>query len=110
MKDGPVPSKAYDLMKAIKGESPFCRADKFGDSFEVKGFMVHRRMAPDLDEFSESDMECLNESLQENQDLSFGQLRDKSHDLDYKRASKNNRISFMTMAKTEDRYGHGLLY
>ncbi len=54
-----------------------------------------------MDEFSESDMECINESLQENQDLSFGQLRDKSHDWAYNRASENNRISFMAMAKAE---------
>ena len=101
MKDGPVPSKTYDLMKAIKGESPFCSADKFSDHFEVKGFMVHPKMAPDLAEFSESDIECINESLQENQDLSFGQLRDKSHDWAYNRASENNRISFMAMAKAE---------
>jgi hypothetical protein len=39
--------------------------------------------------------------LQENQDLRFGQLRDKSHDLAFKRAIGNNRISFMTMAKAE---------
>lgn len=100
-KDGPVPSKTYDLMKAIKGESPFCNADKFSDSFEVKGFIVHPKKPPDMAEFSESDMECLNESLQENQDLNFGQLRDKSHDWAYKRASENNRISFFAMAKAE---------
>ncbi len=101
MKDGPVPSKTYDLMKAIKGESPFCSADKFSDSFGVKGFMVHPKKAPDMDEFSESDIECINESLQENQDLNFGQLRDKSHDWAYERASENNRISFIAMAKAE---------
>jgi uncharacterized phage-associated protein len=101
MKDGPVPSKTYDLMKAIKGESPFCSADKFSDNFEIKGFIVHPQKAPDMDEFSESDIECLNESLRENQDLSFGELKEKSHDWAYKRASANNRISFMAMAKAE---------
>jgi uncharacterized phage-associated protein len=101
MKDGPVPSKTYDLMKAIKGESPFCNAENFKASFEVKGFMVHPKQAADMDEFSESDIECINESLQENQDLTFGQLRDKSHDWAYNRASENNRISFIAMAKAE---------
>jgi uncharacterized phage-associated protein len=101
MKDGPVPSKTYDLMKAIKGESPFCRADNFKTFFDVKGFMVYPKQAPDMDEFSESDIECINESLQENQDLTFGELKEKSHDWAYKRASENNRISFMAMAKAE---------
>lgn len=101
MKDGPVPSKTYDLMKAIKGESPFCSADKFRDYFDVKGFMVHPKQAADVDEFSESDIECIKESLQENQDLTFGQLKEKSHDWAYDRASENNRISFIAMAKAE---------
>jgi len=101
MKDGPVPSKTYDLMKAIKGESPFCNADKFRDYFEVKGYVVHPKKAPMLEEFSESDIECINESLRENQDLTFGQLKEKSHDLAYERASENNRISFIAMAKAE---------
>lgn len=101
MKDGPVPSKTYDLMKAIKGESPFCSADKFRGNFEVKGFLVHPQTPPDMDEFSESDVECINESLQENQDLTFGQLKSKSHDWAYDRASENNRISFIAMAKAE---------
>jgi uncharacterized phage-associated protein len=101
MKDGPVPSKTYDLMKAIKGESPFCSAENFKASFDVKGFMVHPKQSADMDEFSESDIECINESLQENQDLTFGQLRDKSHDRAYNQASENNRISFIAMAKAE---------
>ena len=101
MKDGPVPSKTYDLMKAIKGESPFCSADNYKMYFDVKGFMVYPKQAADLDEFSESDIECINESLQENQDLTFGQLRDKSHDWAYNKASENNRISFIAMAKAE---------
>lgn len=101
MKDGPVPSKTYDLMKAIKGESPFCSADKFREYFDVKGFMVHPKQAADMDAFSESDIECINESLQENQDLTFGQLKEKSHDWAYDRASENNRISFIAMAKAE---------
>jgi hypothetical protein len=63
--------------------------------------MVHPKQAADIDEFSESDIESINESLQENQDLTFGQLRDKSHDWAYKRASDNNRISFIAMAKAE---------
>ncbi len=101
MKDGPVPSNTYDLMKAVRGTSPFCRASEFKRFFDVKGFMVHPREVPDMEEFSESDLECINESLHENQDLTFGQLRKKSHDAAYGRASENNRISFIAMAKAE---------
>jgi hypothetical protein len=97
-------------MKAIKGESPFCNADNFRNYFEVKGYVVHPKKAPMMEEFSESDIECINESLRENQDLTFGQLKDKSHDLAYKRASENNKISFIAMAKAEGTDGNMISY
>jgi hypothetical protein len=42
-----------------------------------------------MDEFSSSDIECLDESLVENQHLTYNQLKDKSHDSAYKSAGKN---------------------
>ena len=42
---------------------------------------------PDLDYLSESDIECLEESIEENKNLSFDELTEKSHDLAYNKAS-----------------------
>lgn len=101
MKDGPVPSQTYDLIKAVRGDSVFCTADNYKPFFDVvDGYLVSPKKDPDIDEFSQSDLQCLNESLQENQDLPFSLLRRKSHDAPYQRVTQNDEISLLDMAKT----------
>lgn len=51
-----------------------------------------------LDFLSESDTECLDEAIEENKDLSFTDLTDKSHDDAYEKATWP--IDYMDMAKT----------
>lgn len=99
MKDGPVPSETYDMIKSVRGDSTFCPAGDYGQYFDVKGYLIHPKQEPDLDELSESDLKCINESTIENQDLSFDDLKKKSHDLAYDNASRNDRIPFKKMAE-----------
>jgi uncharacterized phage-associated protein len=51
----------------------------------------------DLDYLSESDIECLIESIEENKNLSFKELTEKSHDSAYNKA--NWVIGYLEMAK-----------
>ena len=37
MENGPVPSQTYDMVKAVRGDSLFCRAASYERFFEVKG-------------------------------------------------------------------------
>lgn len=98
MKDGPVPTKIYDILKIVRGDSIF-PDEKFSDVIEVRGHFVFPRIDPDLDEISESEMECLSESMSENKSLSFNELKEKSHDAAYKKARKDDKISFIDIAK-----------
>lgn len=50
-----------------------------------------------LDYLSESEIECLNESINENKDLSFAQLTDKSHDKAYHDSTWH--INYIDIAK-----------
>lgn len=52
----------------------------------------------DLDQFSESDLECLRESILENKDLTFDELVNKSHGFAYKKAGANKEISIEDIA------------
>lgn len=54
---------------------------------------------PDFDYLSESDVECINESIRENIDLGFGQLKRKSHDAAYEETPLDFTISFDSIAK-----------
>ena len=99
MNHGGVPSRVYDMVKMVKGDSICQDISGFNKFFEVSGHFLSPKQDPAMDEFSESDLECLEESILENQDLSFIQLKEKSHDQAYKKANKDDKISFREMAK-----------
>lgn len=97
---GPVPSTIYDIFKLVRGDETFiCDSEQFSKYFDVESHFIQPKQEPDMEELSQSDLECINESLQENQALSFKQLVNKSHDLAYKKAAKDDKISFREMAK-----------
>ncbi len=72
---GPVPSYTWNYLIQESG------------LITQNGYIVSSVEKPDLDELSESDIECLNESISENKNLSFSQLKRKSHDTAYNKAS-----------------------
>ena len=83
MEHGPVPSKTYDMVKAVRGDS-FCRADaaKWGlsQAFRVEDNDIIPLHDPDMDELSPSDIECLQEAIRKLAPLSFGEIKGLSHD------------------------------
>lgn len=91
MKYGPVPSFVKNVVdENIEGLEEVVA--KYHD------YYIKPLVDPDLDYLSESDLECLTESLNENKDLEFAVLTEKSHDYAYNRASWN--IDYLDMAKT----------
>ncbi len=99
MNYGPVPSKTYDILKAVRGDS-FSQTDEFNKYFTVdNSYIVKALIDPDLDEFSESDIECLTESLNENGHLGFHELVRKSHGKAYEKTTKNSTIPIDEIAK-----------
>ena len=99
MDHGPVPSQVYDMIKIVRGDTIFDSNRGYDAFFDVNDHYVHPKQKPEMDHFSESDLECINESLQENRYLSFEQLKTKSHDNAYCKASKDDKISYREMAK-----------
>ena len=83
MEYGPVPSETYYAVK-----NP-------GGHFEiVNNYIIVPKSEPDIDEFSKTDLSCLNESIEENKFLSFTELADKSHDSAYNRTKPNDKIQY----------------
>lgn len=101
MENGPVPSQVYDILKAVRGDSYFSQfADELKKMFIIEGrFIIKPLVDADLDEFSDSDIECIDMSIAENKDLSFTQLKDKSHNKAYHSVDLNNEISIEEIAK-----------
>lgn len=106
---GPVPSFLYDVLKAAeKGTHPFAEAIEMSKAFSVDRIdnkpIVNLVQRPDLDQLSESNLEVLNSSIQENKTLSFKELTDKSHDKAWANAEQalDTEMSYLDMAQSVD--------
>lgn len=101
MKHGPVPSEIYDMMKDVRGDGFSEHWQNARGSFEVqdKATVVPRRAA-DLDVFSDSDLECLEESIQTYGHLDFVRLTELSHDAAWQTTDDNDIIDLEQIVAT----------
>lgn len=83
MEHGPVPSAIYDLLKALKF-SPETVSEELREALSVVAWRVTANVDADLDWLSESEVSCLNESYEENKNMGFKALSEKSHDIAWK--------------------------
>jgi Protein of unknown function (DUF4065) len=88
---GPVPSLTYDRLKFLREvEGDTVQGNVFGNVF-AKKLIVHNNhfiktdQTPDLEWFSETEVQVLNESISENKSLGFSTLTEKSHDAAWKK-------------------------
>ena len=100
MNNGPVPSMTYDILKALRGDglletykSEFEKFFKLLSKYEVESLI-----SPDLEELSDSERDCLFESISENKDLEFRKLTDKSHDSAWSNADGNCEMNIQDIA------------
>jgi uncharacterized phage-associated protein len=101
MKHGPVPSEIYDMMKDVRGDGfsehwPIAR-----EAFQVKekATVVPSR-EPDLTVFSDSDRECLEESIKTYGHLNFARLTELSHDAAWEATDDNDMIDIEQIIAT----------
>lgn len=103
---GPVPTKLYDAVKG-NNASQTQLADLLKASTRFAGNDAPNVLLPtcdtDLNYISASEIEALNSSIAENVQLTFSQLKDKSHDSAWKEAFRCENgakiISPVSMAK-----------
>ena len=94
---GPVPSISYNEIKYSKINPEF---------FEItQENIVKAKQRADKELLSETDIECLDEAIEENKHLSFGDLKTKSHDAAYnwtlEHLGKNSTIPYLKIAKAK---------
>jgi uncharacterized phage-associated protein len=85
MDHGPVPNAIYDIIKSARGDNDW-RSD-LKSILQVENNMVAPLVEPDLDEFSESDIEELDRAFESYAHKSFSQLKHDSHDSVYNKSS-----------------------
>ena len=89
MKNGPVPSQTYDIIKLVRGDG-IISYDKLNpkEAFSVKNDSVYLKRKPEMDLISESNLECLNAVIKEYEGLTFPEIWNKHHDKDYVRTDR----------------------
>lgn len=87
LKQGPVPSCTYNLMKHLRGEAQdMPEADLVFEYLRYGGnHAIEVVRQPELDELSESDLECLTAVVRIHNDVGKWMVRDLSHDLAWRK-------------------------
>lgn len=103
MKSGPVPSLAYDIVKAVKDgwNCSFSDDDilKLKEAFALDGYKIIPCKGPDYDFFSKASLESLDYAIRTYGNLPGPRLKALSHDEAYKSAGLDDIITVEAMAK-----------
>ena len=96
MKYGPVPSYIKDIAYEKK-EKGLVR--------QIGEYNLQSNYSINMDDLSESEIECLREAISENKDCDFSKLTSKSHDQAWGNTAMDNPIDYMDIAKaaTDDK-------
>lgn len=104
---GPVPSFLYDIFKASENQSsPFGEAVELSKAFNVirreKIPYVKANIEANTDELSETNIDAILTSIEENHQLSFREITDKSHDAAWAKAEKaiETEMSYLDIAES----------
>ena len=94
MQYGPVPSKTYDIFKAVRGDSYFSPGELAQWFHFVNKWIVECDKKPDMDYLSESDKECLDKALAICKGRDFAAITELSHKAAYYNTPRDGRMDF----------------
>ncbi len=104
MKHGPVPSRTYDCLKFVRDNNYYFNAEdieKLKNAFSVyQRYHVKNLRKPDTDCFSDSDLECLDNSIAKYGKMDFNTLTKTSHDEPWENADENDIIEIQDIIST----------
>lgn len=107
MKDGPVPSGAYDMLKAVKRFNDYHHLVR--DAIELEEgeeYIFKALRAPNPKLFSNADYSALDEAIEKYGHMPFGELKKISHNgIDYRQADENDIMSFDLFLQSIDDNG-----
>ena len=100
MADGPVPSNLYDIFKSVRGDGYYKDDGTFGQFFSVIGWdIVKSNTKPNLNELSKTDLTCIDNSLEKYGNMSWDEIREKSHDYAWRSTPQNRTIDFENIVR-----------
>ncbi len=99
MEAGPVPSKVYDICKIVRGDS-YSRDDELKRLLGVEDWMyLVAKQKAEEDRISPNEREVIDACIREYGDLSYDELKEKSHDIAWRSTAKDYVIRVEDIAR-----------
>lgn len=99
MDAGPVPSKTYDMLKIVRGDSYMKDLEGLHKFFKINNWMyVQPLQEPDMKAISPAEIEIIDEVIKLYGSLSYDEIKEKSHDTAWRSTARDFPISFENMA------------
>ena len=117
---GPVPSNIYNVLKMASGDSNelnYHRSDDMhlaSDAINFKSGRYSAKEYPNMDFLSKSDIESLNYGIEKVAKMSFNQIKEDTHGMEWNRAfnskSSLKEMNLLNIAKEGDASSDALRY
>jgi uncharacterized phage-associated protein len=100
MEAGPVPSKMYDMLKIVRGDSYLPDVEGLGEYFVVDNWMYIKPLVDaDLNKLSRNEREALDDSIVKYSALSYDEIKEKSHDVAWRSTARDFSIKWEDIAR-----------
>ena len=100
MEAGPVPSRIYDMLKIVRGDSYMTDQEGLARFFRIDNWMyVIPLQDADLNKLSQSEKEALDDSIYKYASLSYDEIKEKSHDVAWRSTARDFSIQWDDIAR-----------
>ena len=100
MEAGPVPSRLYDMLKIVRGDSYLPDTEGLGMYFQVENWMYMRPLQDaDLHKLSANEQEAMSEAIAKYAALSYDEIKEKSHDIAWRSTARDFAIQWDNIAR-----------
>ncbi len=100
MEAGPVPSRMYDMMKIVRGDSYLPDTEGLSKYFEIENWMYVKPLVDaDFNKLSRNEQEALDSSIEKYSALSYDEIKEKSHDIAWRSTARDFSIKWEDIAR-----------
>lgn len=100
MEAGPVPSRLYDMLKIVRGDSYLPDIEGLGKYFQVENWMyVNPLQDANLNRLSPNEQEVLDACIDKYSSLSYDEIKEKSHDIAWRSTARDFAIQWDNIAR-----------
>lgn len=111
MDAGPVPSRVYDILKIVRGDSYMSDTEGLKNLFAIEDWMyVVPLQNADINKLSKTDIDALDWSVRTYGSLSYDEIKEKSHDIAWRSTAKDYAISWEAIAREAGLDGQDIRY